>query len=534
MTLQLTTRLPALVARAPVRVHTKLLTAFLAIVMLLFIVGAVGLQVLSQSNRRADDLIKLQRKIAAYRQLQHDTIAQLYSVASAVLARDEQTLEATLRQLNQFGYDFDRLQFVAKDEMDVLAQVRKDYEQFIKVVNRAVELIRSGKIDEGTRLQLSEANPLAERLERLMNQLVNRAEAEMMASIDANEVAYAQSRWIVIAFALASVGLALLLGYAISWSVIEPLQQIIQRFAQLASGDFSQRVEVPNRDELGTLAGALNDMSDELGRLYEQLARSVEELKEQREQLKIANRRLQEVDKLKSDFVSNVSHELRTPLTAVDALTDNMLDGLTGALNEKQVRYITDIKASADRLARLINDILDLSVIESGKVGFNPQRFPIIGLINETIEILKPVAQENLIHLKPGSADPNIAAWADRDKVTQVLTNLISNAIKFTPSGGEVNVTVGENGSGWIKISVSDTGPGIASEQANRIFDEFYQVRHPGEKKSKGAGLGLAISKKLVEMHGGRIWVESTRGTGSTFFFTVPAEQPVKLAASPN
>src|SRR5262249_46217093 len=172
MTRRLTTWLPTLVACAPARVHTKLLAAFMAIVFLLIVVGAVGLQVLSRSNRRADDLIKLQRKIAAYRQIQHDTTAQLYSVASALLADDERTLQATLRQLNQFGYDFDRLQFVAKDEMELLGQVRRDYDHFIQVVSRAVELIRSGNLQEGNRLQLSQANPLAQRIEYLMNQLV--------------------------------------------------------------------------------------------------------------------------------------------------------------------------------------------------------------------------------------------------------------------------------------------------------------------------------------------------------------------------
>ena len=278
--------LPRMVARIPAKVHAKLVVAFLAIVVLLIAVGAVGLQVLSHSNRRATALVELQRKIAAYRQLQHDTTAQLYSVASALLVHDERTLEATLRQLNQFGYDLDRLQFVAKDEVELLTEVRKDYDQFIHVVTQAVELIRSGKIAEGNQLQLTQANPLAERLERLMNQLVNRAEADMVASVEASDAAYAHSRWIVIGFAVGSIALALLLGYAISWSVIGPVQQMDERFEQIASGDFSRRVEVPNRDELGALAANLNRMSEELGRLYQQLAartgelaRSVEELK---------------------------------------------------------------------------------------------------------------------------------------------------------------------------------------------------------------------------------------------------------------
>src|ERR671923_886087 len=284
MTQSLTEGLPRLVARVPIRVHTKLLAAFLAIVVLLIAVGAIGLLVLNHSNRRAKELVEFQRKIAAYRQLQHDTTAQLYSVASALLIPEERTLDATLRQLNQFGYDLDRLQFVAKDEVELLGQVRKDYDQFIQVVSKAVELIRSGRIGEGHQLQLTQAHALAERLERLMNQLVNRAEADMVASIETSDTAYTHSRWIVIGFAVGSIALALVLGYAISWSLIGPVEQMDTRFQQIASGHFSERVEVPNRDELGTLATNLNRMSEELGRLYQQIEARNRELSESLEQ----------------------------------------------------------------------------------------------------------------------------------------------------------------------------------------------------------------------------------------------------------
>jgi signal transduction histidine kinase/HAMP domain-containing protein len=162
--------------------------------------------------------------------------------------------------------------------------VRKDYDQFIKVVSHAVELIRSGKIAEGNQLQLTEANPLAERLERLMNQLVNRAEADMVASIEASDAAYTHSRRIVIGFALGSIALALLLGYAISGSVIGPVQQMDALFQEIASGNFSQRIDVPNQDELGTLAANLNRMSEELGRLYQQIETRNHDLSEALEQ----------------------------------------------------------------------------------------------------------------------------------------------------------------------------------------------------------------------------------------------------------
>lgn len=218
--------LPRLVSRVPATVHTKLLGAFLAIVVLLIAVGAVGLQVLSGVNRRAEDLVRLQRKIAAYRQLQHDTTSQLYGVASALLVPDERTLETTLRQLNEFGYDFDRLQFIARDEVELLAEVRQDYGAFTQVVTRAIELIRAGRVIEGRDLELKEAGPLADKLERVTNQLVNRAEADMVASIEAGENTYWTSRWIVVGFAVASIGLALVLGYAISWSLIEPVKRM--------------------------------------------------------------------------------------------------------------------------------------------------------------------------------------------------------------------------------------------------------------------------------------------------------------------
>jgi len=265
-----------------------------------------------------------------------------------------------------------------------------------------------------------------------------------------------------------------------------------------------------------------------------QNARLFRDAKEQRHQLEIANQKLQELDKLKSAFVANVSHEFRTPLTAVEALTENMLDGLTGQLNEKQMHYIRDIKTSADRLARLIDDLLDLSVIESGRMEVKLEYLSIPALMHDVSHTLRPMALEKQIQLEADACDGELTVWADRDKITQVLTNLISNAIKFTPGGGKISVGVRKGAAGWIQVSVSDTGTGIAPVEASRIFNEFYQATQPGNNKSRGAGLGLSISKKLVEMHGGKIWVESEPGRGSEFFFTLPTEPPARLVALNN
>ena len=260
-----------LIERVPARVQAKLLVAFLTIAGMLIIVGAVGLQGLREVNDRTEELIKLQRKIEAYRQVQHDTTSQLYSVASALVTSDERTLDSMLRQLNQFGYDVDRLEFVAKDEVELLEQFRQDYKRFVAVVTPVVDLIRSDRTVEAREMQ-QQANPLADRLERLTNQLVNKAEADVVTGIESSSSAYAASQRLVIAFALGSIALALGLGYVISWSLIGPVKEIESGLNQVAAGNFTHRVEVTNRDELGALAANVNKMAEELKQRDEELA----------------------------------------------------------------------------------------------------------------------------------------------------------------------------------------------------------------------------------------------------------------------
>jgi signal transduction histidine kinase len=497
--------LPRLVARLPLAVHGKLLLAFLAIVGLLIAVGAVGLQVLSGVNRRAEDMVKLQRKIAAYRQLQHDTTSQLYSVSSALLVPDDRTLEATLRQLNQFGYDLDRLAFVAQDEVELFARVRGDYEEFIKVVTQVIELIRTGKAAEGRELQLSRASPLADRLERLTNELVNKAEADMVGGIEASHEAYVTSQRVVVGFAVGSVLLALVLGYAISWSLIGPVKQMDVRLREIAGGDFGKRVEVSNRDELGALAANLNRMSDELGRLYRQLA--------------AANQH-------KSEFLANMSHELRTPLNAIIGFSEVLHERMFGELNEKQAEYIQDILTSGRHLLSLINDILDLSKVEAGRMELELSRFDLSAALNNAVTLIRERASRHEIRLDL-LVDPAVGVVvADERKVKQILLNLLSNAVKFTPAGGHVGVTAGPTQAaaeppGTVEIAVSDTGIGIAAEDLTAVFQEFRQVGSAVER-AEGTGLGLTLTKKFVELHGGRIWVASEVGKGSTFTFTLP------------
>ncbi len=349
--------LVGLVSRVPARVEIKLLIAFLAIDVLLIVMGAVSLAVLSGVNQRTDELIKLQRKIEAYRQVQHDTTSQLYGVSSALLASDDSTLSNALRQLNQFGYDVDRLQFVAKDEVELLARFRQDYDRFTKVVADVVELIRAGHAPEAREMQAAQAAPLADRLERLANQLVNKAEADMVTGIEASNQAYVTSQWTVMGFALGSIILAVILGYAISWSLIGPLTAVEARLNEIAAGDFSRRVHVVNRDELGALAANVNRTSERLGRVYQQL--------------KAANL-------AKSRFLAAASHDLRQPLHALNLFLAQLRRETDQA---EQARLVARIDASVGAMNELFNALLDISKLDAGVVTPSISEFPVDHLL---------------------------------------------------------------------------------------------------------------------------------------------------------
>jgi signal transduction histidine kinase len=493
--------LPACVARVPATVHKKLLTAFLAIAVLLITVGAIGLLVLGDSHHRAEDLVQLQRKIAAYRQLQQDTTGQLYSVASAMLVPDERSLDATIRQLNQLTYNLDRLHFVAKDEVEVLRQVRKDFDQFIYVVSQAVELIGAGKVVEGDRLQMARAHPLAERLDRVMNELVNRAEVEMVDKIAASNAAYIHSRWIVIGFAVGSIALALILGYAFSWSLIGPVEAMDSRLKQIAAGDFSQRVEIINRDELGTLAANLNRMNDELGRLYHQL---------------------DDANRHKSQFLANVNHDLRTPVCAIISYAGLTLSDPEGHMSRLQRENLQDLLKNAERLLALIDSLLDIAKIEAGKMDIRVEPIDLADVVQLAISTIESSSQKNRVRVSSEIAPDLPVLNSDREKLKQILFNLLENAIKFTEQGEIKILASRQNGS--LKLAVSDTGIGIPDEDLDRIFVAFYRGRPSIAKKFRGTGLGLSIVKKLVDFLGGNIEVSSEINVGSTFTVVLPLD----------
>jgi len=391
---------------------------------------------------------------------------------------------------------------VAKDEVDLLAEFQQQYDQFVGIVSRVVELIRAGRASEARELQAAQATPLTNRLERLTNQ----AEADMVAGIEASTRAYETARWIVIAFALGSIALALGLGYAISWSLIRPVKEIEAKLNRVATGDFTQRVEVANRDEMGALAADVNRMSEELGRLYHQLELA---------------------SKNKSQFLSKMSHELRTPLNAIIGLTEMMVSNAARFGTDKALDPLRRVNAAGPHLLSLINEVLDLSKIEAGKLELNPEPINLARLIDEVVGTTGQLAEKNQNRLIVEAQDNVGALKADPMRLKQILLNLLSNSFKFTKEGDiALRVRKVADGRDWIELAVADTGIGLTAEQQAKLFQDFTQANSLTARRYGGTGLGLVLSRKLARMMGGDVTVTSEAGKGSVF--------TVRLPGSPN
>jgi signal transduction histidine kinase len=238
-------------------------------------------------------------------------------------------------------------------------------------------------------------------------------------------------------------------------------------------------------------------------------------------QLEAVNERLRELDQRKSEFVSIVAHELRTPLSSIRGYAENMLEGLGGVLTDKQQYYLGRITFNVERLTRMITELLDLARIEAGQIGIRCEPLAIADCVETIIEGLQTLARDKTLTVRAVHAPHPLMVRGDPDKLTQVLTNLIHNAVKFTPAGGDILVEVHDPNDGCVQICVADTGCGIPPSEVSQVFDKFYRGSSLSSE-GRGAGLGLAIVKHLVELQGGRIWVQSTPGKGSRFYFTLP------------
>jgi signal transduction histidine kinase len=228
-----------------------------------------------------------------------------------------------------------------------------------------------------------------------------------------------------------------------------------------------------------------------------------------------------EIDRMKSEFLAMAAHELRAPMTSIKGYSDMLLLGLAGQYEERQKQFLNTIKANVDRVLEMVSEFSDISRIETGALKLDIRPFRIDGLISEVIVSLRPEIEAKEVNLTVEVPPALPEVWGDRARIIQVLTNLVTNAYKYTPEGGQIDITAQWDDNS-LRVDVTDTGIGIAPQDQERLFTRFFRADHPGVRRVAGTGLGLSIAKSIVEMHGGRIWVESQLGKGSTFSFSLP------------
>ena len=502
------------VARIRASVHAKLLGAFLLIALLLIAMGVMSLQAINSVARQSRLLDQAHQRVEASRQIAHTVSAQMNFIRNAVLLRDEATIESILRESDRFGNTLAVLdQTAAAEEKEAIQRIREVHTQVLSTVGAVATLIRAGKVDEAMTLHLNESQPLYREVTSLVTRVVQSEEAGMARLRPQVAAASRKALWLMGGFAAASIFLALLLGFVISWSFILPVREAEAFLAQVAKGDFSASIDVPNRDEFGALAARMNAMSRELHQLNEDQRRAAQ-------QLRRLNAELEQASRAKSDFLANMSHELRTPMNAILGFTEMITDGVYGDVPPQIREPVADINTCGKQLLRLINDVLDLSKIEAGRMELALDAYSVEDVVNTVKTSLRSLAAEkrlDFVTVVPPDLPP---CHGDAKRITQCLVNLAGNALKFTREG---RVEIGaEIRDGALLFRVSDTGIGIPASQLGHIFEEFRQVDATITREFGGTGLGLSITKKFVELHGGRIWVESEDGKGSTFFISMP------------
>ncbi len=286
--------------------------------------------------------------------------------------------------------------------------------------------------------------------------------------------------------------------------------------ARMLISSISQEEEI----ELNEVLEILKE-NQVITRLNRQLKSKSNELEQKTHALEIANKRLMNLDVEKDDFISTVTHEMRTPLTSIRAISEILYDN-DDLTDEERNHFLDSVVKETERMTRLINQVLDMEKLESGKSQLHYEQVMIATLIQDCLSNFKALAVEKHVEIVPNYEIQNITMMVDRDRLSQVLTNLLSNALKFSDEQSTIEVGLADNPDGGILIWVKDHGKGMDDDSLHRIFDKFYQAQDQTRKKPKGTGLGLSITKQIVNMHGGDIWAVSEEGKGTTFYFTVP------------
>jgi len=429
---------------------------------------------------------------------------------------------------------------IAHGHEKVYNDLEKNLSRYWTLHEGVEDLSRAGRRDDALAMIMMEGN-------KAFTETLNALKAIMKDEKNAAAAAFMESGFfarvitaVTLAFTLLAFVTAAGLWLALTRAIVRPILSIEDSARKIGGGDLKERVPVMTEDEIGNLAVEFNKMAGSLENYYatlenkvlertEELKYANDELYAKKQELELANIGLQEANEMKSQFLANVSHELRTPLNSIIGFSELLQEKAFGELNDRQMQYVEFVHSSGGHLLQLINNILDLSKIEAGRMELIPEDFPITEVLGEVLGIVRPLAHERSITIESKTVAASPKLVADKAKFKQIMLNLLSNAVKFNVEGGKISVgwEIVEEPSGmsierFIVFSIRDTGIGIKEEDLDKLFKEFEQIDSSLTREYGGTGLGLVLTRRLVELHKGDIWVKSEPGHGTEFFVKLP------------
>ena len=475
------------------RVSSKIIAGFLALMLLAIIVVANQLMAIRQMQAVNHDLSEIDFSKSAITVLDMQRLADLLGDDSKKYFATLDSLyeRHTTRLRDEFIEDLGKLRQSASSEREQ-AQLAKVQEAFDNLWPEFNTLKQQNKSFDELPPDLAVAVMHFQTETEVMLEAVQLAIKERVAA--AAEVGEKAERlsWIVGVFALF---LGVVVAGLIVRSINEPLRRLTQGTRAIAKGQFWHRLPARGSDEFAELARDFNVMSERLG----------------------------ELDRMKKDFVSHVSHDLKAPLASIRQIMHLLLQQIPGTLNEQQQSLIQLSNNSAERLAAMVGNLLDVSRMEAGAMEYQMGAHDIIPVIKGVMDEFDVQAREKEIRFRLECDQPSVFVECDRERIVQVIGNLYENALKFSPNGNEIVTRVGQGNGREIQISVWDSGPGIPDDHKEKVFQKFHQVKSGKKVAGQGVGLGLAICKTIVEAHRGEIWVEDNPQGGSVFSFLLQA-----------
>ena len=478
------------VAGLQLSMFTKSLIGFLGGALLLLIMGAFSLLILSQMNSRVESLSLAQERMDLARQMKNDVTSQMHFRAMALLTGDGKNNEKIANAKASFWQDWNSFESAdPRSQLVSFDEVIESSERFDAASQRVLELYESGEIEESMALHLAEEHPISHELESSALLMIEGTGMEWREA----DAAFASDRrlltTIVWSFSALSIAAAVFLGIVMSWSYIRPVRVIGSVLSRVAAGDFSQRVKVPNRDEIGSLGTDVNSMSERLNTLYQELEEANRMIAED------ANRQIAASEKLATigQLSAGMAHDLRNPLGAIKnaAYMLNKRLASDGVINDKLKRYIEIIDQQVSRSNDTITELMTFANVQDPELA----ETHVDEVLEDALEMMDK--DENITfsqHYESGLHP----VMADREQLQRVFLNLTNNAQEAMRDGGRITITV-RNVNSFVEIAVSDTGEGISDENMEKIFDPLFTT------KPKGTGLGLAVCQQIVEQHGGTI-----------------------------